>query len=60
MSQTPLVPPLYPEVLFALTLQLTFDDGPSAGSDQLYTFLEQNNASSKATHFMIGYNILSK
>jgi peptidoglycan/xylan/chitin deacetylase (PgdA/CDA1 family) len=40
--------------------QLAFDDGPSGGSDTLYTFLETNNISSKATHFMIGGNILSK
>ncbi|RSH91099.1 hypothetical protein EHS25_010275 [Saitozyma podzolica] len=39
-------------------LALTFDDGPAAGSDQLYTFLEQNGASAKATHFMIGGSIL--
>jgi peptidoglycan/xylan/chitin deacetylase (PgdA/CDA1 family) len=34
-----------------------FDDGPSLGSTQLYDFLAANNQ--KATHFMIGINILN-
>ncbi|CAD6566542.1 MAG: hypothetical protein TREMPRED_002727 [Tremellales sp. Tagirdzhanova-0007] len=40
-------------------LALTFDDGPTDSSPTLYSFLETNNISSKATHFMIGSNILS-
>ncbi|ORY25637.1 hypothetical protein BCR39DRAFT_543502 [Naematelia encephala] len=39
-------------------LALTFDDGPTDYSEELYAFLSQNNASGKATHFMIGGNIL--
>jgi len=34
-----------------------FDDGPSLGSSMLYDFLGQNNQ--RATHFMIGLNILN-
>ncbi|KLO19951.1 glycoside hydrolase/deacetylase [Schizopora paradoxa] len=34
-----------------------FDDGPTQFSPTLYTFLQQNNQ--KATHFMIGVNILN-
>lgn len=40
-------------------LALTFDDGPGPSSSNLYDFLKANNASSKATHFMIGGNILN-
>ncbi|KLO11229.1 glycoside hydrolase/deacetylase [Schizopora paradoxa] len=36
---------------------ISFDDGPTSNSPTLYTFLQQNNQ--KATHFMIGTNILS-
>lgn len=43
-----------PDGVFALS----FDDGPAPSSPPLLDFLEQNNASSKATHFMIGSNIL--
>jgi chitin deacetylase len=39
--------------------QLTFDDGVGPASSKLYDFLEANNASTLATHFMIGGNILS-
>jgi chitin deacetylase len=40
--------------------QLAFDDGPTQSSPQLYDFLAQNHLSDKATHFMIGGNILGK
>ncbi|EIW73508.1 hypothetical protein TREMEDRAFT_70983 [Tremella mesenterica DSM 1558] len=42
----------------ANTFALSFDDGPTSSSPQLNTFLAQNNISNKATHFMIGGNIL--
>ncbi|VDB90092.1 unnamed protein product [Peniophora sp. CBMAI 1063] len=35
---------------------ISFDDGPLAASDELYSFLQQNNVPS--THFFIGTNIL--
>ncbi|KAE8232229.1 hypothetical protein CF326_g2740 [Tilletia indica] len=35
---------------------VNFDDGPTAASPELYTFLGKNNQA--ATHFMIGSNIL--
>ncbi|WRT67848.1 uncharacterized protein IL334_004822 [Kwoniella shivajii] len=37
---------------------LSFDDGPTSASPSLYDFLAKNNASTAATHFMIGGNIL--
>ncbi|WWC88619.1 uncharacterized protein L201_003532 [Kwoniella dendrophila CBS 6074] len=37
---------------------LSFDDGPTNASPALYDFLAKNNASTAATHFMIGGNIL--
>jgi chitin deacetylase len=40
--------------------QLSFDDGPTPNSPDLYTFLAQNNVSDKATHFMIGSNVMYK
>ncbi|KAF7790822.1 hypothetical protein EIP86_001779 [Pleurotus ostreatoroseus] len=37
---------------------ISFDDGPLSGtSDKLYSFLKENNV--RATHFMIGVNILT-
>lgn len=38
-------------------MAIAFDDGPTGVSDDLYSFLSQNNQS--ATHFMIGSNVLS-
>ncbi|KIR36165.1 chitin deacetylase [Cryptococcus deuterogattii MMRL2647] len=38
---------------------LSFDDGPTDVSPGLYDFLAQNNISSKATHFMIGGNVVT-
>ena len=38
--------------------QLSFDDGPIDSSTTLYYFLQHNEISSKATHFMIGGNIV--
>ncbi|WWC62651.1 uncharacterized protein I303_105248 [Kwoniella dejecticola CBS 10117] len=43
-----------PSGIFALS----FDDGPSNVSPDLYAFLATNNISTAATHFMIGGNIL--
>ncbi|ODO05320.1 chitin deacetylase [Cryptococcus wingfieldii CBS 7118] len=43
------------EKIFALS----FDDGPTESSEDLYAFLAENNASSKATHFMIGGNVVT-
>ncbi|KAL1412790.1 hypothetical protein Q8F55_000538 [Vanrija albida] len=40
------------------TFVLTFDDGPGDASQTLYTFLKGNNISNRATHFMIGGNIV--
>jgi len=37
-------------------LGISFDDGPLPTSDQLYTFLRQNQI--RATHFFIGVNII--
>lgn len=38
-------------------IAVSFDDGPTGVSGDLYTFLSQNNQT--ATHFMIGSNVLS-
>ncbi|WVQ73100.1 hypothetical protein IAR50_002664 [Cryptococcus sp. DSM 104548] len=38
---------------------LSFDDGPTDVSEDLYAFLAENNASAKATHFMIGGNVVT-
>jgi len=37
---------------------VTFDDGPGPASSRLNDFLKQNNATTDATHFMIGGSIL--
>lgn len=37
---------------------VSFDDGPTPSSPELLTFLTQNNISDKATHFMIGSNMV--
>lgn len=39
-------------------LALAFDDGPTGSSPALYDFLQKNNIADKATHFMIGGNIV--
>ncbi|KAF8272073.1 hypothetical protein EI94DRAFT_1865105, partial [Lactarius quietus] len=38
------------------TIGISFDDGPLPPSDQLYTFLQENQV--RATHFYIGINII--
>ncbi|WWC70829.1 uncharacterized protein I206_104781 [Kwoniella pini CBS 10737] len=43
-----------PSGIFALS----FDDGPTDASPDLYSFLATNNISTAATHFMIGGNIV--
>ncbi|PWN46455.1 hypothetical protein IE53DRAFT_372423, partial [Violaceomyces palustris] len=40
----------------ANTIAISFDDGPTYVSDDLYAFLQENDQSS--THFMIGSNVL--
>jgi len=37
---------------------LSFDDGPTPASIELYDYLIANNVSDKATHFMIGSNVM--
>ncbi|WVQ83206.1 hypothetical protein IAT38_005345 [Cryptococcus sp. DSM 104549] len=38
---------------------LSFDDGPSDGSQALYDFLSESNLNHIATHFMIGGNVVT-
>ncbi|CAK9784215.1 unnamed protein product [Cutaneotrichosporon oleaginosum] len=44
---------LAPDGMFVLT----FDDGPTPASPALYDFMQENNITRQATHFMIGGNI---
>ena len=40
------------------TIALTFDDGPTQYSSGLYSFMLSNGVNGKASHFMIGSNIV--
>lgn len=39
---------------------LNFDDGPSGATDELYEYLVSQNATQRATHFMIGSYIVNR